>query len=80
MNQFCLITGATGGLGTVLARSFWDAGYSLFLHGRKKNTMEDIINSLPQNSHQQLIPIIADLANPQAAQTIWQQVEKYRNR
>lgn len=80
MNQFCLITGATGGLGKVLARSFWDAGYSLFLHGRKKNTMEDIINSLPQNSHQQLIPIIADLANPQAAQTIWQQVEKYRNR
>jgi len=48
----CLITGASKGLGEVLVRRFWLAGYSLHLVARDENAMEFLSSSLPEREMQ----------------------------
>lgn len=66
----CLITGATRGLGNVLARTFWEAGANLVLVARREEDLERLIAELGKRAGQQAITLPADLANPDATEKI----------
>ncbi len=62
MNEkVALITGPSRGLGEVLARRFWAAGYSLCLIARSELGLNKIVSTLPQNKGQQVISFVCNL-------------------
>ena len=68
--KHCLITGATRGLGAVLARVFWEAGASLILVARSAKALDCLTNGLGSHPGQEAIPVAADLAAPDAIDRI----------
>ncbi len=64
ISKACLITGASRGLGEVLARRFWAAGYSLHLVARDEISLESLKDSLLSHEHSQICSIHkCDLSN-----------------
>jgi short-subunit dehydrogenase len=59
-----LLTGATGGLGRVIAAALAERGAALVLSGRSPEALEQLAGELPGGGH---ITIPADLAQPGAA-------------
>ena len=68
--KHCLTTGATRGLGEVLARAFWDAGANLVLVGRSANALDRVVNDLGSRPGREAIPVPVDLSVPDAADQI----------
>ena len=62
-DKICLITGATKGLGEVLACRFWAAGYSLCLIARSHVGLERVKAALPQAQQQVCITLVCDLSD-----------------
>ncbi len=62
----CLLTGATGGLGRELARSFWALGANLLITGRRQESLLQLTKDLMASATegQVAIEIVANLANP----------------
>jgi len=75
--KFALITGASRGLGEFLARRFWESGFSLYLAARSKSDLENLANSLPERSGQQVLPIISDLADPSSVDQLINRVNSF---
>ena len=75
MAKHCLITGATGGLGKVLATRFSRAGYKLALHGRNAANVHVLAKVLSDEGGM-AFPVVADLALPDAAERLWETVEQ----
>lgn len=67
MNPCCLITGATGTLGSALAHTFWASGASLALVGRNEAALEHLTATLTPRPGQWVRALSVDLARPQAA-------------
>jgi len=67
---YCLITGATRGLGESLAHAFWDAGANLALVARRRDCLEQLVANLGNRSKQEVITLAADLADLDAADKI----------
>jgi 3-oxoacyl-[acyl-carrier protein] reductase len=65
--KHCLITGATGGLGTGLTRTFWESGACLLLVGRDAAATQRLCASLPPRPGQWARSLAVDLAQPGAA-------------
>jgi 3-oxoacyl-[acyl-carrier protein] reductase len=65
--KHCLITGATGGLGTGLARAFWESGACLLLVGRDAAATQRLCASLAPRPGQWARSLAADLAQPGVA-------------
>lgn len=63
-NKYCLITGASRGLGKVLAGHFWKQGWSLILLARGKQVLVEVVRFLGERVGQSLHTIVADLAQP----------------
>jgi NAD(P)-dependent dehydrogenase (short-subunit alcohol dehydrogenase family) len=61
LEKRCLITGATKGLGEVLARRFWASGYNLCLVARSQSGLDSVKASLPQATKQQCDIRVCDL-------------------
>lgn len=59
--MLAIITGAYGGLGTALSKSFWEAGYDLMLVGRNKSKLELLKDSLQINARQECQIGVCDL-------------------
>ena len=68
--KYCLITGATRGLGEVLVRAFWEVGANLILVARSAKALDRLANGLGSRSGQEAIPVAVDLAIPDAADQI----------
>jgi short-subunit dehydrogenase len=49
-NKYCLITGASGGIGGAIAHKLSSNGYTLILHGRNKEKLVNLQQSLPNES------------------------------
>lgn len=62
--KYCLITGATRGLGKALAEHFWQQGWSLVLVARKQQALNEVVRFLGDRDSQSLHTIVADLAHP----------------
>ncbi len=62
MNEkVALITGSSRGLGEVLARRFWVAGYSLCLIARSEVGLNKLVSTLPENKLQKVISFVCNL-------------------
>ncbi len=59
-----IITGASQGLGAVLARSFWDAGASLMLCARDGDATAAVARALPARPGQLVLSMACDVASP----------------
>jgi len=68
--KYCLITGATRGLGNVLVRSFWEAGANLVLVARSPGALDRVASELDSNPAQKIVRAAVDLALPDAADQI----------
>jgi NAD(P)-dependent dehydrogenase (short-subunit alcohol dehydrogenase family) len=68
----CIVTGASGGLGSHLVVRFWQEGASLLLTGRNTNSINGLARSLPPApcSGQKLVTFPVDLAEPNAAKNL----------
>ena len=60
--QYCLITGASRGLGKALAEYFWQRGWSLILLARGQQVLSEVVRSLGEREGQSSHTIAADLA------------------
>jgi short-subunit dehydrogenase len=63
-SKTALVTGATGGLGRVIAAALAEKGATLVLSSRKADDLGELADSLPGKGHR---PIVADLAEEGAA-------------
>jgi NAD(P)-dependent dehydrogenase (short-subunit alcohol dehydrogenase family) len=66
----CLITGASKGLGAVLAHRFWIAGYSLRLVARDPDALEAVKHSLPIREGQTCIVHVCDLSKQESLMSL----------
>ena len=66
-----LVTGATGGIGEAIARALHAQGASLVITGRRREVLEKLAAELGQN----VVPVVADLAEPQAADELLKAAE-----
>ncbi len=46
-----LITGASGGIGSAIARAFYDQGAAVCLHGTRREVLETLANDLGERAH-----------------------------
>ena len=69
-SQTCLITGASRGLGEILARAYWQAGANLLLVARGREKLEQLAASLGSRGGQEVHTIVADLSDPGAAENV----------
>lgn len=76
-NKSVLITGASGGLGSQLARAFWSAGAHLMLVGRALQPLEDLGASLGGRPGQKILTLGVDLRKPEAPLQVLAEAKKH---
>lgn len=74
-NRYCLITGATSGIGYELARLFATDSYNLILVARNEQRLQEITDKLKNEFAVEVTPVIKDLFKPSAASEIYQQTK-----
>lgn len=72
--ETALITGASSGIGSELARLFAHDGYHLVLVARRKDKLTELAAQLKQNHGVQVMVLVKDLAEPDAAAAIYQKL------
>lgn len=66
MSQTALITGASAGIGTELAREFASHGYDLILTARRQDALDKLATELTAQFKIKVSVFAADLANPKS--------------
>lgn len=70
-----LITGASAGIGLELAKVFAAGGYDLVLVARRKTKLQTLAREIRQGRGRTVTVLPADLAEPDAADRLYEQVE-----
>jgi 3-oxoacyl-[acyl-carrier protein] reductase len=78
--KYCVVLGASGGIGEAISRNLAAAGWSLFLHynencAHAKNLQEELISGYPQSDFQL---VQADFSTLDGAETLASQVRNVR--
>ena len=76
--DWALVTGASDGIGRALATEADKAGYNVILTGRRQDRLEAHADALRRAYYVATIVLVADLANPDEAETLWQQAAEGR--
>jgi short-subunit dehydrogenase len=74
--SYALITGATSGIGYELAKLFARDGYNLVLISRSEERLQQVAGELRQQSAVDIIPLVKDLFNPNAAIELYEAVKQ----
>ncbi len=74
-SNYCLITGASRGLGKVLAEHFWDQGWNLILLARDQQALNAISHNLGKRPNQNVHTVVADLSQLGEVKRIASQIE-----
>lgn len=70
--KYALITGASGGIGSAVAKRLAADGYSLYLHyNQGRDKIEEFMNQLGTEAY---IPVQANLAEEDGAEVLWNQI------
>lgn len=65
--KVAIISGASGGLGSVVSRRFFEAGAQLVLVGTRPGAVETLVNELGQ---ERALPVAANLVDPAEAEQV----------
>jgi uncharacterized protein len=76
MNQTVLLTGASSGIGLELSRIFAQNQYNLILVARSAQKLEALASELKEKHQINVTVIPADLSQPAAAQTLFDNVQE----
>lgn len=68
--KIALITGASRGLGECFVRRFWNAGFTLCLVGRNKDSLKRISASLPHQNNQRIFLFDCDFSDIASVQSL----------
>ena len=68
-----LVTGASGGIGSEIAKALASRGANIILSGTRQQVLEDVASQLVLSADQKAEVIIADLSDPEAAKTLIEQ-------
>lgn len=71
-NKYCLITGATSGIGFELAKCFAADSYNLILVARNKQRLQEVTDLLKQAYTVEVTPIPKNLFRPAAARELYE--------
>jgi len=74
--KFALITGGTRGLGALLVRRFWLAGYSLAVVARQEVDIRKVLSELPYRDDQEALALHCDMCSPAQIAAL---IERVRN-
>jgi 3-oxoacyl-[acyl-carrier protein] reductase len=74
-DSWVLITGASRGLGSHLASSFWGAGWNVALVARDQRALSQVLVSLPKQSNQSALIFPCDLSLPEEVTKLAQQIK-----
>jgi NAD(P)-dependent dehydrogenase (short-subunit alcohol dehydrogenase family) len=74
--KFALITGGTRGLGSLLVRRFWLAGYSLAVVARQEADIRTVLSELPKRDDQVALALPCDMCSPAQVVAL---IERVRN-
>ena len=77
-NPFCVLTGASRGIGAAYARLLASRGYDLLLVSRDETRLTHLSRELETNHRVQAHVFIADLAQPDAAHQLFVESRRYR--
>lgn len=75
-NRYALVTGATSGIGYEICRLLAADSYNLILVARNTERLQKVTDNLKQESSIEVTPLAKDLFLPQAAQEIYEEVQK----
>jgi short-subunit dehydrogenase len=76
--RYCLITGATGGLGRALAAEFRGQGYHVIIAARHRGKLDELTETLGGTAH--ATPVVADLRTSGGARALLAGVEAVTRR
>lgn len=71
-NKYCLITGATSGIGYELAKRFAQDSYNLVLVARNKQRLQEVTDLLKATYSVEVTPLPKDLFRPAAAREVYE--------
>lgn len=74
--KFALITGGTRGLGSLLVRRFWLAGYSLAVVAKQEADIRKVLSELPKRDDQEALALPCDMCSPAQVVAL---IERVRN-
>lgn len=68
-----LVTGASGGIGSEIAKALASRGANIILSGTRQQVLEDVASQLALKADQKAEVITADLSDPESAKTLIEQ-------
>lgn len=73
--QTALVTGASSGIGTELARQLGAMGAKLVITARRKDRLEKLAEEIQTDHHVEVVVIATDLSEPDAAMKLFEETE-----